>query len=230
MNAAQLTGLLTQAKGRAERNLWFGALLAREAETVIVIVGGSAIEVYTSGRYVSSDLDLVGARDSIIPTLEVWGFQREGRLWYRRDLELWIDPVGRTYTGDERRLRRVSTPYGPVFLASVEDLIAKRLIEIKVWPRGSTSLFEQAIALASEYSDAIDWEYVRSVARRDGAEDLVPELRRRILPPTDRQAGPAHPPRPGSDRAPRRKPQPRRKATGPEGTRPSSFSSGTRSR
>lgn len=181
MNAEELGRILGKASGRAERNLWLGALLAREARTDIVIVGGSAIEVYTSGKYVSGDIDLVGERPSIIRKLQEWGFRREGRLWSRSDLELWVDPVGKYYTGDVRRLREVSTPYGSVRLASVEDLIAKRLIEIKVWPRAGTELFDQAVALAAEYQDELDWEYVTSVAARDRAEDLVPELRIRIV-------------------------------------------------
>ena len=182
MNADALGGILAKAQSGGERNLWLGALLAKEAATDIVIVGGSAIEVYTSGKYVSGDVDLVGERLLIIGILERWRFQREGRLWARSDLELWVDPVGQHYTGDVRRLRVVSTPYGTVRLASVEDLIAKRLIETKVWPRGGMDLFDQAVALAAEYRDEIDWDYVTRVARQDLAEDLVPELRRRLVP------------------------------------------------
>jgi hypothetical protein len=183
LNADELARILAKAKSGSERNLWVGALLAEEAATDIVIVGGSAIEVYSSGRYVSGDIDVVGERSSIIGALERWGFRREGRLWSRSDLELWVDPVGRYYTGDVAKLRVVLTPYGLVRLASVEDLIAKRLIETKVWPRGGTELFEQAVALAAEYHDEIDWGYVTRVAEQDGAEDLVPELRRRLAPP-----------------------------------------------
>ncbi len=190
MNAEELGKILAKASVRAERNLWLGALLGREASTKIVIVGGSAIEVYTNGKCVSADIDLVGERRSIIRTLEEWGFRHEGRLWSRAELKLWVDPVGKQYTGDARRLREVSTPYGSVHLASVEDLIAKRLIEIKVWPRVGTELFDQAVALAAEYPEELDWDYLTGVAARDRAADLVPELRNRVarLPRTVRTA------------------------------------------
>ena len=180
MNGDELGRILARARSGGERNLWFGALLAKEAAIDVVIVGGSAIEVYTSGLYVSGDVDLVGERDSIISALERWGFDREGRLWSRSDLRLWVDPVGRDYSGDVRRLREVSTPYGPVRLASVEDLIAKRLIEVKVWPRATSEMFDQAVALAAEYDEEVDWSYIAAVAKRERADDLVPELRRRI--------------------------------------------------
>ncbi len=157
-----------------------GAILAKQIKTEVVIVGGSAIEVYTSGAYVSGDVSLVGERGSIVSALERWGFCREGRRWSRSDLEQWVDPVGRYYTGDVRKLREVSTPYGMVRLASVEDLIAKRLIEVKVWPRAGTAMFDQAVALATEYDEDVDWDYVTRVTRRERADDLVAELRHRV--------------------------------------------------
>ena len=180
LDAGELGRILAKARDGGERNLWLGALLAKETAADVVIVGGSAIEVYTSGMFVSGDTDLVGDRRSIISALERWGFRRDGRLWSRPDLKLWVDPVGREYTGDARKLRVVSTPYGPVRLASVEDLIAKRLIEVKVWPRASSEMFGQAVALAAEYEDDVDWNYVTAVTKREGANDLVTELRRRI--------------------------------------------------
>ncbi|MGI0128864.1 MAG: hypothetical protein ACREDE_11205 [Thermoplasmata archaeon] len=180
MNGDELVRTLAKARSRGERNLWLGAVLSKEIAADVVIVGGSAIEVYTSGKYVSGDIDVVGERGLIISALERWGFRRHGRLWSRSDLELWVDPVGRNYTGDVRRLREVSTPYGPVRLASVEDLIAKRVIEVKVWPRTGTEMFDQAVALATEYDEDVDWDYVTLVAKRERADDLVAELRRRV--------------------------------------------------
>jgi hypothetical protein len=132
LNANQLAEALSRTRNRPERDLWFGASLADASRPSLVIVGGSAIEVYTSGPYESADFDVVGDRSPIIASLERWEFRKEGGPWTRKDLELWVDPVGGEDTGDERRLREVATPYDPVRLASVEDLIAKRLIEIKV--------------------------------------------------------------------------------------------------
>ncbi|HZY91540.1 MAG TPA: hypothetical protein VFG07_02015 [Thermoplasmata archaeon] len=183
MNAVDLAAILRRARSGGERNLWLGALIAKASSADVVIVGGSAIEVYTGGLFVSEDVDLVGERDAIISTLERWGFRRDGRLWSRSDLELWVDPVGRHYSGDVRKLREVSTPYGPIRLASVEDLIGKRLIEVKVWPRAGTQMLDQAVALAAEYGADLDWEYITEVARREHADDLLPELRRRAARP-----------------------------------------------
>lgn len=180
MNAAQIEAILSKARTRSEKILWLGALLQRESGLEVVIVGGSAIEVYTSGKYVSEDVDIVGDRDAISSLLRAWAFHREGRLWVSSTLKLWIDTVGKYYSGERRRLTTTETPYGRVQIAAVEDLIAKRLIEIREWGGPKKRLFDQALVLAVEEADHIDWDYVAKVAKDDGAEDLVRELRRRI--------------------------------------------------
>ncbi len=180
MDGSELGRILSKAKNQAERLLWFGALLGATAQSQVVVVGGSAIQVYTSDEYVSADIDVVGDRRSLIKTLETWGFARQGRLWSRKDLALWVDPVGRDYTGDRRKLREFVTPYGPVRVAAVEDLIAKRLVEIAVWPDTGLQLFDQALMLASEYDKTLDWDYIRQLARREKAEQLVDTLQKRI--------------------------------------------------
>jgi hypothetical protein len=180
MNGEEVDFALARASSRAERLLWLAAMLRTETGGPVVIVGGSAIEVYTSDAYVSGDLDLVGDRPRLIEALERWGFKKSGRLWAKSALEAWVDPVGPTYNGDEARLKDVLTPFGPVQLASVEDLIGKRLIEAKVWPGSSVWAFDQAMMLAAEFEEELDWDYTALVASREGASDLVPELRRRL--------------------------------------------------
>lgn len=179
MNAAELEALLRQAASASERILWLGALLQRESKQDVVIVGGSAIQVYSNDTYVSGDVDIVGDRNKVIALLEQWGFAKESRFWSHPRLDLLVDPVDSYYNGDSRLLVTVSTRFGPVRLASVEDLIAKRLVEVRVWARGGKELFDQALVLAAEFYERIDWDYVVSVAKRDGAVDLVTELRQR---------------------------------------------------
>jgi hypothetical protein len=80
--AKEVSALLSEA-APGMRTLYFGAVLAREARIVrgrLVIVGGSAIEIYTRGGYVSGDIDIVADRDRVRPVLEAWGFRHEGRI------------------------------------------------------------------------------------------------------------------------------------------------------
>src|SRR5687768_4589224 len=47
-----------------------------------VLVGGSAVELYTSGAYVSGDLDFVGAVPAeVAARLRRAGFRKTGRHW-----------------------------------------------------------------------------------------------------------------------------------------------------
>src|SRR5690242_3698968 len=85
---------LRDAPSEGARIAWFGALLARESglRDQLIIVGGSAIEIYlTSSRYVSEDIDIVGEKRAIAPVLRRWGFiEKEGRdrrvYWMKRGL------------------------------------------------------------------------------------------------------------------------------------------------
>jgi hypothetical protein len=200
MNGEEVDSALARASSRAERLLWLAAMLRTETGGQVVIVGGSAIEVYTSDAYVSGDLELVGDRDRLIGALESWGFKRSGRLWAKPALEAWVDPVGPAYNGDQARLRSVVTPFGPVQLASVEALIGTRLGEAKVWPGSSVWAFDQAMMLAAEFEKDLDWDYTTQVSSREGASDLVPELRRRLHRRVTRSSGPRRPRRASNPR------------------------------
>lgn len=161
----------------------FGALLASESGlgSRLVIVGGSAIEVYlTSDRYTSSDIDVVGDKSAILPVLRRWGFRpREGRdrriYWAKRGLGL-VDLVGPI---DKAGLppRAYPTPYGESYLGPVEALILRRLV--RATREQSSELFQQAEALAVAFSDTIDWEYLTAEANYERVSALLKELRKR---------------------------------------------------
>lgn len=180
MNANEVSTVLGEASRRSERIVRLAALLSTEISSPVIVVGGSAIQVYTEDSYVSGDVDLVGDRPKLISALERWEFERSGRLWAMPTLELWIDPVGAEYRGDAARVKEVDTPFGPPRLAPVEDLVGKRLNEAKVWPGSSKAAMAQAVIPAAEFERQMDWAYVTKVASREDAADLVPELRRRL--------------------------------------------------
>jgi len=167
------------------RVLYFSALLARETglgQDGLVVVGGSAIEIYTRGRYASGDIDVVGDRARILRVLKAWGFRKGGRVWHQDEWKVVVDIVREHYRGDLERTQVVATEYGNVRVAAIEDVLAKRLISTKHWKRPED--FEQALLLATRYRDEIDWAYVAELARRDLATDILAELRKRVgVPP-----------------------------------------------
>jgi hypothetical protein len=82
MEEQAVGALLLREKAHDRRIRLFSALLAKESglgTEGLTVVGGSAIEIYTEGDYVSADIDLVvDSRPSVTAVLERWGFRDEG--------------------------------------------------------------------------------------------------------------------------------------------------------
>jgi hypothetical protein len=178
-SAGDVAAMLAGQPDAATRTLYFSAMLAAEAGHLdIVVVGGSAIEIYTEGAYVSGDIDLVGPPEALARTLTGWGFEHESRVWFHRAWGLTLDLVGPRYNGRADRTQRVETPYGPVRLAGPEDLIVKRMISAAYWKIPDD--FNQAVLLAIRHRDLIDWAYLEEQARRELVSQLLPQLRERM--------------------------------------------------
>jgi hypothetical protein len=167
--------ILASTPHKHERILYFGALLAKESGSDIIVVGGSAIEVYTRGKYVSGDVDIRADRPAVDRVLAKWGFKDHGRLWIRKDWGLAVDVVGDEYSGDPYRATTVSTPYGSVRIAVVEDLFVKRLAAAKHW-RVPEAL-DEANLLWSGYRDQMDDAYLSRQASAYHVLDLLNKFR-----------------------------------------------------
>ncbi len=183
MREKREVGALLLGEGDTTRRLLiFAALLSGESELredTVIVVGGSAIELYTRGAYVSGDVDLVAPDlDRVSSALRRWGFRKEGRLWLREDWKLAVDLVGTPYTGSSTRTWTVTTPYGPVRLAAIEDLLVKRLASAKHWRQPGD--LEHAALLGKRFQDSIDWTYAREQAERYAVADLLRALEQEL--------------------------------------------------
>jgi hypothetical protein len=175
----ELVAKLAAAPDRTRLGLYFAAVLADAASIPtdeFFVVGGSAIEIYTVGEYSSGDIDIVSSRiDRLRGVLKSWTFERAGRVWINQELGVVVDLVGYPYTGDFEKTTIMTTPYGPVRLAAIEDLLVKRLISTKFWKQEGD--FDQAKLLAVQFSDRIDWSYVEQFAQREEVSDLLALIR-----------------------------------------------------
>jgi hypothetical protein len=175
-----------------ERTAILGALLTRAvgSRSDVIVVGGSAIAIWTHGAYVSGDVDIVGQKRRIAPALEAWGFipERDGarRYWTRAEFGLAVDIIGRKdYVGLLEGILRIETPYGTVRIAAVEDLILRRLV---FWKReGRPELMDQAIMLFVDQRARLDGEYLEVMTRRERVEDAYVEMQRLALAATSRR-------------------------------------------
>jgi hypothetical protein len=182
MSEAELTDRLGAAASPTQFRLFFAALLRVQAGVSpdrFYVVGGSAIEVYTVGRYTSGDIDIVTDQDEAVRrVLRHWRFSRQARVWAHDRLSLVVDLVKWPYTGSEAHTTLASTPYGPVRLAAVEDLLVKRLSSTKHWRIPGD--MEHAKMLAAEFGVSMDWSYVEKLARDHDVGELLAEVRQAV--------------------------------------------------
>jgi len=182
MRTSEEVGRALEAEPRRpDRTLAFVALLGHESGLGdrLVVVGGSAIEIHTSGRYVSDDIDVVaetGERERLASVLRSWGFRRSGHGWHQATWKLYVDLPPGPYHGLLELTRVVATRYGPVRVAAPEDLILRRLAMAKYWQE-ENALREGALLIA-QFGPSLDWTYLGEKARREGVADLVPEVRK----------------------------------------------------
>ena len=113
--------------------------LFRERGFEPVVVGGSAIEFYTDGAYMSGDTDICwsGGR---IPTPDEKGeimsqipdAARSGtRSW--KCAGLWVDLLGELSSYGKLPPLALETPAGQVVLLTVEELLAERVFAARRW-------------------------------------------------------------------------------------------------
>jgi hypothetical protein len=179
-NSQEVGAIVLQEKRPERRILVFAGLLAEAlGRTGVIVVGGSAIEILTAGGYVSGDVDLVvESPEEAKRILEAWGFDKGGRLWARPDWDLYIDIVGRAYTGSTARTREVKTPFGSVRIAGVEDCLVKRLASAKHW-RIPQDL-DHAEMLLRQYRESIDWDYLRDRAKYYDVTEVLADLEKLV--------------------------------------------------
>ena len=164
----------------------------RERGVELVVVGGSAIEFYTEGAYVSGDLDMclvspprldLRTRQEIMGRLGAVGGPRSWQVAGQ-----YVDILGQVETLTGSGFRELQAPYGPVRLVSPEDLLVERVL-ISVYPQRhepSELCARKLIAVALSDQVELDWAEVRRVAERPeyrifpALEKLVAEVAREL--------------------------------------------------
>jgi hypothetical protein len=148
--------------------------LFRERGFEPVVVGGSAIEFYTDGAYMSGDTDICWAgwpiptqeqREEImsqIPSIKSHG----GKSWCYDDL--WVDLLGEVDYRAEKDFAALETPFGEVALIPVEDALVGRVYSARRWVSGydekDDSCAKKLMAAILTGSVSIDWEEALRVA------------------------------------------------------------------
>lgn len=153
------------------KSLLLAALVSEEFRAAgfePVVVGGSAIEFYTDGAYMSGDTDICwkGAK---VPTpvekaavLDKFpGAKGSIRSWQIGGL--FVDLLGEVTTYATRDYTALNTPFGKVVLQPVEDLIVERVFSARCWTGFNASddaCAKKLLASALRGDVSVDWSEV----------------------------------------------------------------------
>lgn len=176
---------LRQTEDRLRRNLLFVALLTRKlgrpsSAQRPIVVGGSAVEFYTTGGYASADLDLVMLHpEDADRILSASGFQRRGRYWSLPDTDLLVEFPGQTLTyapGAYDRLTEVELGDGlAATVIGIEDILIGRLYAAISERRANDRRW--ALEMAVLHHNRLDWEAVDALASANGIAEAARTLR-----------------------------------------------------
>lgn len=135
----------------------------------LVVVGGSAVEFYTEGGYMSGDIDFCRWRSRAVPPrlaqdiMSKLGATGGPRSW--KVLGLFVDLLGYLENESVRPMRTVETPYGPVTMIPPEMALIERVF-VAVYPvRSEEPLAVAKQMIATSLSDsAFDWAEAERLA------------------------------------------------------------------
>ncbi len=181
MTTSEITAALSVI--RAETDLNSKALLLaglvselfRQRGFEPVVVGGSAIEFYTDGAYMSGDTDICwtgwpqpSGEEKEAIMRQIPGVKSHGgtKSWCIEGL--WVDLLGEIDYCSDKSFSRFNTPYGEVRLIPIEDALAGRVYAARRYCSGHDEKDDDcakklmAAALAGQIP--IDWQEARRVA------------------------------------------------------------------
>lgn len=154
----------------------------QEENVELVVVGGSAIEFYTEGAYVSGDIDFCLRKPpalSLRKRQEIMGrFGADGgpRSW--QVAGQFVDILGEVESLAATPGAELATPFGLVRLVSPEDLLVERVL-VSVYPgrnEAATACARKLAAVALAGRIQFDWAEARRLAERP-EYDILPQLK-----------------------------------------------------
>jgi len=154
----------------------------------LVVVGGSAIEFYTEGSYMSGDIDLCKKRTAPIPLREQQDIMAQldsrggPRTW--KVGPLFVDLLGTLENESTAPLRTLETPRGPVVLVPPELLIVERVLSA-TYPqpnREEEACAKKLLAVCLDNQVPVDWGEVTRLASLPsfGVSDAVARFRQEV--------------------------------------------------
>jgi hypothetical protein len=146
----------------------------------VVLSGGAVVAIYTSGKYVSRDLDLVNRysarRSTIKAAMQELGFHEVGRHFQHPDSEFFVEfPPGPLSFGEEfvTSIDELKTETGVLRIISPTDCVKDRLAWY--YHYGDRQCLTQAILVSSNHR--VDIDAIRRWSEGEGKLGAFKEIR-----------------------------------------------------
>jgi len=147
----------------------------KERGARLIVTGGFGVELFTGASYRTADVDLKtdGSVDTLRDLEEALNEigERPGREWIVSGLTKAIDLLPPGAEG----FVEVRTPCGVLYVEKPESLLIRYLAAWKFWD--SKEDRDKAVALMFALEDLLDWGEVEALAKKEGVEDKLRELR-----------------------------------------------------
>lgn len=141
-----------------------------------IIVGGLSVEIYTQQEYATRDIDFVSdGYQKITDILFSLDFKKEGRHFYRDDIEIAIEIPDNYLAGDYSKVNKVQIDDDGhyVYLISAEDIILDRLRAAVHWHSEEDSIW--AFRLLSRNFTHVDLDDLRNRTETKTEREVLEE-------------------------------------------------------
>lgn len=179
----EIKEIISSSKDELNKKIEFIAVITAAIQETLditpIIVGGHAVEFYTTGGYSTMNIDIIckspiSKLDKLFKEL---GFKKEQRYWIydSKNLELAIELFLGPLAGDRNRITKVHTPDGyTAYFIGIEDVIIDRLNAYVHW---NEKWQEEWILgmMVTNYED-IDWEYLKKRSSQEGVNDSLKRM------------------------------------------------------
>lgn len=157
-----------------ERALKLAGLVSRvfgEAGWNLVVVGGSAVEFYTEGAYMSGDIDLCRRTLTPIPLRQAQNLMAKlgasggPRSW--KVAGMFVDLLGCLENEAVTPFRTIESPCGPVTVLPAEMAVVERtLLAFYPQPSGEArAVAKKLLAVCMSGATPVDWEEIGRLSR-----------------------------------------------------------------
>ena len=170
-----LKDIKTKRLSDIEKKIFFLAWLNEKLKAVgsralPVLVGGSAVQLYTGGNYMSVDMDIY--IDDIMPAvgiLEKYGFVKTGRHYFSAEYDLLAEFVSGCIP---EKIREIEYKGKTVLISSPEEMIIDRLNAAK-WRNIPKDLEWARVMISTGAGTGLNMEYLRRRAAEEDIEDYL---------------------------------------------------------